>query len=130
MRPVLALAATAAMLLVAHPGVTLAASATDAAPQAASPAAPAAPAASKARHHHLRAGEYATEAEAKQHCRSDTVVWASSRKVFHLPGTKHYGSTRHGAYGCEADLVKRGLHVAHGEVKSAAAKPAGPKAGS
>ncbi|HTW25726.1 MAG TPA: hypothetical protein VME92_01260 [Acetobacteraceae bacterium] len=124
MQQLVTMVAATAVLLIVQPAVTRAASATPS-----DAATTTAPAAAKKRHH-LRAGEYATEAEAKQHCPSDTVVWASSRKVFHLPGTRHYGTTKHGGYGCEADLVKRGLHAAHGEQKSASAKPAKAKAGS
>ncbi len=64
-------------------------------------------------------GSFATEADAKSHCPSDTVVWGnSSSKVLHFSGNSAYGKTKHGGYMCEGEAVKAGYHVAKGEKHS------------
>src|SRR5271157_5773717 len=55
------------------------------------------------------AGQFTTEAEAKARCPSDTVVWVNTKShVYHLAGTKSYGTTKQGAYMCEADANAAG----------------------
>ena len=55
------------------------------------------------------AGQFGTEAEAKYHCPSDTVVWLNTKShIYHYPGTRSYGTTKQGAYMCEADAVAAG----------------------
>lgn len=55
--------------------------------------------------------QYATEAEAKAACPSDTVVWANLRSgVYHVSGSRSYGQTKQGAYMCEKDSVGAGFH--------------------
>lgn len=59
----------------------------------------------------LPAGGFATEAEAKGHCPTDTIVWANtSSKAYHMSGTKYYGKTKHGAYMCQKDADQGGYH--------------------
>ncbi len=55
------------------------------------------------------AGEFSTEAEAKARCPSDTVVWVNTKShIYHLAGTRSYGTTKQGAYMCEADANAAG----------------------
>ena len=50
------------------------------------------------------AGQFSTEAAAKAKCPSDTVVWVNTKsKIYHFAGHKDYGTTKAGAYMCEAD---------------------------
>lgn len=71
------------------------------------PSTPAAPAASN---------EFSTETEAKAHCPSDTVVWASlTSKIYHFSGTRYYGHTKNGAYMCETDTAGAGMRAAKNE---------------
>jgi hypothetical protein len=54
----------------------------------------------------LEAGQFADEASAKARCPSDTVVWVNlPSKVYHIAGTKSYGTTKRGAYMCEKEAV-------------------------
>ncbi len=56
---------------------------------------------------------YKTEAEAKQACAGDTVVWANtSSKVLHPSGDKYYGHTKRGAYVCQTAAQSAGYHLA------------------
>lgn len=65
-------------------------------------------------------GEFASEAAAKAHCPSDTVVWANTRShVYHLAGTPQYGKTKHGAYMCEGETAAAGFRAARHERRSA-----------
>ena len=55
------------------------------------------------------AGEFSSEAEAKARCPSDTVVWVNTKShVYHYAGTRSYGTTKQGAYMCEADANAAG----------------------
>ena len=55
------------------------------------------------------AGEFANEAEAKSHCPSDTVVWVNTKShKYHYSGHRSYGTTKQGAYMCEADAKGAG----------------------
>jgi hypothetical protein len=58
--------------------------------------------------------QFKTEQAAKSHCPGDTVVWAtlSRAKAYHLSGDRYYGKTKRGAYMCEKDAAKAGLHQA------------------
>jgi hypothetical protein len=63
-----------------------------------------------------RAGEFATEAEAKAHCPGQNVVWANTRsKIYHYRGAHAYGTTRKGAYMCEKDTAAAGMRSAKNE---------------
>jgi hypothetical protein len=57
--------------------------------------------------------KFKTVAAAAEHCPSDTVVWSSfsSSHVYHLPASKYYGKTKHGAYVCEKDAAAYGYHA-------------------
>lgn len=62
------------------------------------------------------ANEFATEAQAKSHCPSDTVVWANLRShIYHFAGTRFYGSTEAGTYMCERDATAAGVRAAKNE---------------
>jgi hypothetical protein len=46
---------------------------------------------------------------AKAHCPSDHVVWLNtSSGIWHAPGTRWYGHTKHGAYVCEKEASAAG----------------------
>ena len=75
------------------------------------PSASAAPAATAA-----AADQFSTEAQAKAHCPSDTVVWVNlASKVYHFSGYKDYGKTKRGAYACEKDATGQGFRAAKTE---------------
>jgi hypothetical protein len=81
-------------------------------PRPASPSTRAAPPSSEA----AAASEFSTEAQAKAHCPTDTVVWATLRsKVYHFSGTRYYGTTKNGAYMCEGDSTAAGMRAAKNE---------------
>jgi hypothetical protein len=62
------------------------------------------------------ASEFSTEAQAKARCPSDTVVWVTLKSgVYHFAGTRYYGTTKNGAYMCEADSTAAGMHAAKNE---------------
>jgi len=58
--------------------------------------------------------KFSTVAAAQASCPADTVVWSSLTKSrsFHLPGSRYYGKTRHGAYVCEQAALAAGFHRA------------------
>ncbi|MGO9421560.1 hypothetical protein [Roseiarcus sp.] len=78
--------------------------------QTAQPApAPMAPAPMKPMAKPTGAGQFSTETEAKSRCPNDTVVWLNIKShIYHYPGTRSYGTTKQGAYMCEADAVAAG----------------------
>ncbi len=58
----------------------------------------------------LGKGQFATEAEAKASCPTDTVVWANfTSKIYHPSTSKVYGKTRRGAYMCEKEAAAGGF---------------------
>jgi hypothetical protein len=62
------------------------------------------------------AGQFATEAQAKGACPTDTVVWVNLRsKIYHFAGTHNYGNTKDGAYMCERDTAAQGMRAAKNE---------------
>lgn len=62
------------------------------------------------------AGEFTSEAEAKGHCPTDTVVWVNTKShKYHYAGHRSYGTTKQGAYMCEADAKTSGDVAAKGE---------------
>ena len=62
------------------------------------------------------AGQFTTEAQAKAHCPSDTVVWANlDSRIYHFSGNRNYGNTKSGAYMCEKDGTAAGFRAAKNE---------------
>jgi hypothetical protein len=62
------------------------------------------------------AGQFATEAQAKSHCPSDTVVWVNlNSRIYHFSGTHNYGNTKSGAYMCESETSAAGMRAAKNE---------------
>jgi hypothetical protein len=95
-----------------------------AAPAAATPAAvapipqvaPPAPMAPKPHVGATGAGGFASDAQARARCPSDTVVWVNTRSgVYHFAGTHNYGTTKQGTYMCEADAKAAGDRAAENE---------------
>jgi S1/P1 Nuclease len=63
-----------------------------------------------------RAYQFQTELEAKGHCPTGSVVWANLRSsVYHFAGYPSYGNTKRGAYMCELDAARQGMHAAKAE---------------
>jgi hypothetical protein len=55
------------------------------------------------------AGQFTTAGEAQARCPSDKVVWVNTKShVYHYAGTRSYGTTKQGAYMCEADANAAG----------------------
>jgi hypothetical protein len=100
---------------------------TPAATPAARPSAPAAstttkpapaPAASSAA---AGQNQFSSEAEAKGHCPSDTVVWVNlTSKIYHYAGHRSYGTTKNGAYMCERDTAAQGMRASKNEKRPGA----------
>jgi len=62
------------------------------------------------------ANEFSTEAQAKAHCPTDTVVWVTlNSKIYHFSGMRYYGNTKNGAYMCERDTAAAGMRAAKNE---------------
>ena len=62
------------------------------------------------------AGGFASDAQAKAKCPSDTVVWVNTRSgIYHFAGTHNYGHTKQGTYMCEADAKAAGDRAAENE---------------
>ena len=60
--------------------------------------------------------QYSTERQARNHCPSDTVVWANTHSnIYHFRGTSNYGNTVAGAYMCEQDSLREGMRAAKNE---------------
>ena len=72
----------------------------------------------------LRAGEYATELQARATCPSGQVVWVNTPTgVYHYSGTHYYGHTRRGAYMCEANAKASGFRAARNREREAQTPP-------
>jgi len=69
------------------------------------------------------ANQFASESEARSHCRGETVVWANTKThVYHFAGNTAYGHTKHGAFMCRADADRTGkLRAAKNEPPAAGA---------
>jgi hypothetical protein len=62
------------------------------------------------------AGQFATDAQARARCPSDTAVWVNTNSnVYHFAGRRDYGNTKQGAYMCEADAKAAGDRAAKNE---------------
>ena len=60
-------------------------------------------------------GQFTSEAAAKGHCPSDTVVWVNTKSgKYFYSGHHWYGTTKQGAYMCEADAKGAGDVAAKG----------------
>jgi hypothetical protein len=69
----------------------------------------------------LKAGQFATEAEARRHCPGDTVVWANLKtNIYHFSSGRRYGNTKSGAYMCERETAAAGLRAAKNEKRPSA----------
>jgi hypothetical protein len=67
------------------------------------------------------AGQFSTEYEAKARCPSDNVVWVNTKShVYHYAGTRNYGTTKQGAYMCEADASAAGDRASKSKIGKAA----------
>jgi hypothetical protein len=52
---------------------------------------------------------FGQEAQAKQHCPTDTVVWLNlPTMIWHYKGQRWYARTIHGAYACEKEAAAGG----------------------
>lgn len=57
----------------------------------------------------------AIQSLAPQAIRDQTRVWInSSSHVYHCPGTRYYGNTKHGRYASEAEAISSGNRPAYG----------------
>jgi hypothetical protein len=64
----------------------------------------------------LKAGQFASEAAARSHCPSDTVVWVNTKSgIYHFSTGRRYGNTKAGAYMCERETTAAGLRPAKNE---------------
>ena len=60
--------------------------------------------------------QYSTEAQAKAHCPSDTVVYVNLKsKIYHFAGHKDYGNLKRGTYMCEKETASAGARAAKDE---------------
>jgi hypothetical protein len=70
------------------------------------------------------AGEFSSEAEAKARCPSDTVVWVNTKShIYHYAGTRSYGTTKQGAYMCEADASAAGDRASKSRIGKKSQEP-------
>jgi len=70
------------------------------------------------------AGQFTTETEAKARCPSDTVVWVNTKShIYHTAGTRSYGTTKQGAYMCEADASAAGDRASKSRIGKKPAEP-------
>jgi hypothetical protein len=64
----------------------------------------------------IGANQFATEAQAKARCPSDTVVWVNLKShIYHFSESRNYGTTKNGAYMCESDTVAAGFRAPKNE---------------
>ena len=72
------------------------------------------------------AGQFSSEAEAKARCPGATVVWVNTKgksHTYHYPGTRWYGTTKQGAYMCEADAGAAGYHASKSRTEQQKQQP-------
>lgn len=69
-----------------------------------------------------KAGQYASESEAKSHCYGgDIVVWVNTKSgIYHFAGHRSYGNTRAGAYMCEKEATAAGMRASKTEKRPTA----------
>ncbi len=69
------------------------------------------------------AGQFSSEAEAKARCPADKVVWVNTKShIYHYAGTRSYGTTKQGAYMCEADASAAGDRASKSRIGKTAAQ--------
>jgi hypothetical protein len=63
---------------------------------------------------HAEISAFKSESAARKHCPDDEIVWGFNKSggVFHVKGTKGYGTTKDGAYFCRGEAEKGGWHAA------------------
>jgi hypothetical protein len=75
------------------------------------------------------AGQFTTEAAAKAHCPTDTIVWANlSSKAYHTSSERYYGKTKRGAYMCLKEAEAAGFHAPGARASKTATKTGGGSA--
>ncbi len=58
----------------------------------------------------------ASAQQVQYRCPGATVVWVNEHShIYHFPGTRDYGNTKHGEYMCEADATAAGNRAAKNE---------------
>jgi hypothetical protein len=58
----------------------------------------------------------ASEMQVKASCPSDTIVWVNTKShIYHFNGNHNYGTTKQGAYMCEANAKGAGDRAAENE---------------
>jgi hypothetical protein len=72
------------------------------------------------------AGQFASEQEAKARCPGDTVVWVNTKgksHTYHYSGSRWFGTTKQGAYMCEADAGAAGYHASKSKTEQQKQQP-------
>ena len=72
------------------------------------------------------AGQFASETEAKARCPGDTVVWVNTKgksHTYHYSGSRWFGTTKQGAYMCEADAGAAGYHASKSRTEQQKQQP-------
>ena len=70
------------------------------------------------------AGQFTTAAEAQGRCPADKVVWVNTKShIYHYAGTHSYGTTKQGAYMCEADANAAGDRASKSRVDQPKQQP-------
>ena len=72
------------------------------------------------------AGQFTSEQEAKARCPGDTVVWVNTKgksHTYHYSGSRWYGTTKQGAYMCEADAGAAGYHASKSKTEQKKQQP-------
>jgi hypothetical protein len=55
---------------------------------------------------------FSNEAQAKQHCPADTVIWLNlPTMIWHYKGQRLYARTKHGAFACEKEAAAGGARA-------------------
>ena len=60
----------------------------------------------------LALATFQSEAQARQHCPNDVVVWLNLPSgIYHLKGQRYYGNTKRGVYVCKKEADAEGDRV-------------------
>lgn len=58
--------------------------------------------------------QFTSEAQAHQHCPTDTVVWLNlPTMIWHYKGERWYARTKNGAFVCEKEAAASGARATH-----------------